>query len=200
MFWQRGSIAMVVRYILGDIPPLRHAEPAAGAVRSRHGEARPGADGRLDRLRQVDDAGGDDRSPQREHKSGHILTVEDPIEYLFKHKKSHRQPARDRHGHRRLGTGAEERDAPGAGLHPDRRDPRQGNDAGAIAYAQTGHLCLATLHANNSYHALNRIINFFPLESRQLLFLDLAVTLKAIVSQRLVRKPDGSACRRSKSC
>ncbi|MDP3286951.1 MAG: type IV pili twitching motility protein PilT, partial [Methyloversatilis sp.] len=51
--------------------------------------------------------------------------------------------------------------------------------------------CLATLHANNAHHALNRIVNFFPLESRQLLFLDLAVTLKAIVSQRLVRKPDG---------
>ena len=62
----------------------------------------------------------------------------------------------------------------------------------ALAYAQTGHLCLATLHANNSYHALNRIINFFPIESRSLLFLDLAVTLRGIISQRLVRKPDGA--------
>jgi twitching motility protein PilU len=61
----------------------------------------------------------------------------------------------------------------------------------AIAYAQTGHLCLGTLHANNSYHALNRIINFFPLENRTSLNLDLSVTLKAIISQRLVRKPDG---------
>jgi twitching motility protein PilU len=62
----------------------------------------------------------------------------------------------------------------------------------AIAYAQTGHLCLATLHANNAYHALNRIINFFPLENRTSLFLDLSATLRAIISQRLVRKPDGS--------
>jgi twitching motility protein PilU len=61
----------------------------------------------------------------------------------------------------------------------------------AIAYAQTGHLCLGTLHANNSYHALNRIINFFPLESRTSLYLDLSVSLRAIVSQRLVKKPDG---------
>ena len=61
----------------------------------------------------------------------------------------------------------------------------------AIAYAQTGHLCLATLHANNAYHALNRIINFFPLENRPALFLDLSVALRAIVSQRLVKKPDG---------
>ncbi len=61
----------------------------------------------------------------------------------------------------------------------------------ALAYAQTGHLCMATLHANNAHHALNRIMNFFPLESRQLLFLDLSVTLKAVISQRLVRKPDG---------
>jgi twitching motility protein PilU len=61
----------------------------------------------------------------------------------------------------------------------------------AIAYAQTGHLCLGTLHANNSYHALNRAINFFPLDSRGALYMDLSVSLKAIVSQRLVKKKDG---------
>ena len=61
----------------------------------------------------------------------------------------------------------------------------------AIAYAQSGHLCLATLHANNSYHAMNRIISFFPLENRPALLLDLSVALRAIISQRLVRKPDG---------
>jgi twitching motility protein PilU len=62
----------------------------------------------------------------------------------------------------------------------------------ALAYAQTGHLCLATLHANNAYHALNRIVNFFPLENRPLLYLDLAVALKCIISQRLVRRPDNT--------
>ncbi|HMM55907.1 MAG TPA: ATPase, T2SS/T4P/T4SS family, partial [Candidatus Desulfobacillus sp.] len=63
--------------------------------------------------------------------------------------------------------------------------------AAALAYAQTGHICLATLHANNSYHALNRIINFYALENRPALYLDLSVCLKAIISQRLVRKPNG---------
>jgi twitching motility protein PilU len=61
----------------------------------------------------------------------------------------------------------------------------------ALTYALSGHLCLATLHANNSYHALNRIISFFPLENRPALFLDLSVALRAIMSQRLVRRPDG---------
>ena len=63
--------------------------------------------------------------------------------------------------------------------------------AAALAYAQTGHLCLATLHANNAYHALNRIFSFFPMDGRTLLSLDLAATLKCIISQRLVKRPDG---------
>jgi twitching motility protein PilU len=62
----------------------------------------------------------------------------------------------------------------------------------AMTYALSGHLCLATLHANNSYQALNRVINFFPLEVRAMLLQDLAVSLKAIVSQRLVKTVDGS--------
>jgi twitching motility protein PilU len=61
----------------------------------------------------------------------------------------------------------------------------------AIAYAQSGHLCIATLHANNSYHALSRIISFYPLDNRPSLLADLGVTLKCIISQRLVKKPDG---------
>jgi twitching motility protein PilU len=61
----------------------------------------------------------------------------------------------------------------------------------AIAYAQSGHLCMATLHANNSYHAMSRIISFYPLENRPSLLADLAVTLKCVISQRLVKKPDG---------
>ncbi len=63
--------------------------------------------------------------------------------------------------------------------------------AAAIAYAQSGHLCLATLHANNSYHAMNRIISFYPLENRPALLQDLAATLKAVISQRLVKNIKG---------
>ncbi len=62
----------------------------------------------------------------------------------------------------------------------------------ALAYAQTGHLCLATLHANNSYHAMNRIINFYPLETRASLLLDLAASLQAVISLRLVRTKTGA--------
>jgi twitching motility protein PilU len=72
-------------------------------------------------------------------------------------------------------------------VHPDRRDPRQGDHGAALAYAQSGHLVLATLHANNSYNALNRIISFYPIENRPALLQDLSSTVKAIVSQRLVR-------------
>jgi len=64
--------------------------------------------------------------------------------------------------------------------------------AAALAYSQSGHLCLATLHANNSYHAMNRIINFYPLENRPSLLLDLAAALQSIISQRLVRTKSGA--------
>ena len=61
----------------------------------------------------------------------------------------------------------------------------------ALIFAQTGHLCLATLHANNSYHALNRIVNFFPYESRRGVLADLSMCLRAVISQRLVSNVDG---------
>jgi twitching motility protein PilU len=125
------------------------------------------------------------------NRSGHILTIEDPIEFLFKHKKSivnQREIGMDTLGWDMALKNAM-RQAPDCILIGEIRDKE--TMQAAIAYAQTGHLCLGTLHANNSYHALNRIINFFPLESRTSLYLDLSVSLKAIVSQRLVKKPDG---------
>jgi twitching motility protein PilU len=125
------------------------------------------------------------------NKSGHILTVEDPIEYLFKHRKSvvnQREVGIDTQSwHEALRNAM--RQAPDCILIGEIRD-RETMQA-ALAYSQTGHLCLATLHANNAYHALNRIVNFFPLENRPLLYLDLAVALKCVISQRLARKPDG---------
>jgi twitching motility protein PilU len=123
--------------------------------------------------------------------SGHILTIEDPIEYLFKHKKSivnQREVGLDTDSWNEALKNAM-RQAPDCILIGEIRD--KDTMSAAIAYAQTGHLCLATLHANNAYHALNRIINFFPLENRTSLYLDLSATLKTIISQRLTRKPDG---------
>src|SRR6185503_1858446 len=64
----------------------------------------------------------------------------------------------------------------------------------APQYAQTGHLCLSTLHANNSYYALNRVINMFPHDARESLLMDLSVSLKAIISQRLVHNVNGNLC------
>jgi twitching motility protein PilU len=99
------------------------------------------------------------------NRSGHILTIEDPIEYLFKHKQVGGQPARDRASTPELGEALKNamRQAPDCILIGEIRD-RETMQA-ALAYAQTGHLCLATLHANNAHHALNRIVNFFPLET-----------------------------------
>jgi twitching motility protein PilU len=123
--------------------------------------------------------------------SGHIITIEDPIEFLFKHRRSIVNQ-------RELGTDAKSyhvalknalRQAPDVILIGEVRDRE--TMTMAIAYAQSGHLCLATLHANNSYHALNRIIGFYPLENRPALLQDLSATLRVIISQRLVKNTAG---------
>ena len=190
VFWQRGSIAIVVRFIQGNIPAIDSLglpPVLSELIMEKRG------------LILVVGATGSGKSTtmasmldhRNTNRAGHILTVEDPIEYLVRHKKSvvnQREIGMD--------TGSWEnalknamRQAPDCILIGEIRD-RETMQA-ALAYAQTGHLCLATLHANNAYHAMNRIINFFSLENRPLLFLDLSVSLKAIISQRLVKKPDG---------
>ena len=190
LFRQRGSISIVVRFILGNIPALDTLNlPAvlADLVMEKRG------------LILIVGATGSGKSTtiasmldyRNTHRTGHILTIEDPIEFLFKHKKSvvnQRELGMDTLGWEHALRNAM-RQAPDCILIGEIRD-RETMQA-AISYAQTGHLCLATLHANNSYHALNRIINFFPLENRTALYLDLSASLKAIVSQRLVRRPDG---------
>ena len=119
--------------------------------------------------------------------TGHILTIEDPIEYFFTNKKSVVNQ-------REVGTDTQSlqvalrnalRQAPDVIMIGEIRD-RETMSA-AIAYAQTGHLCLATMHASNSYQALNRILSFYPVEVRPTLLGDLAAALKAVVSQRLLR-------------
>jgi twitching motility protein PilU len=134
------------------------------------------------------------------NRSGHILTVEDPIEFLFKHKKSivnQREIGMDTQDWQSALKNAM-RQAPDCILIGEIRDKE--TMQAAIAYAQTGHLCLATLHANNSYHALNRIISFFPLENRPALFLDLSVALRASSRSAWSRSRMASASRPAKSC
>lgn len=190
IFRQRASISIVVRYILGNIPSLDSLmlpPVLADLIMEKRG------------LILIVGSTGSGKSTtiasmldyRNANRSGHILTIEDPIEFLFKHKKSivnQRELGMDTLGWEPALKNAM-RQAPDCILIGEIRDKE--TMQAAIAYAQTGHLCLATLHANNSYHALNRVINFFPLDTRTSLYLDLSASLKAIVSQRLVKKPDG---------
>jgi twitching motility protein PilU len=128
---------------------------------------------------------------RNEKASGHILTIEDPIEFLFKNKRSvvnQREVGTDT-ASTPLALKNALRQAPDVILIGEIRD-RETMSA-AIAYAQSGHLCLATLHGNNSYHALNRILSFYPVEVRQTMLGDLAAATKAIISQRLLRTVTG---------
>jgi twitching motility protein PilU len=190
LFQQRASVSIVIRYILGNIPALDSLllpPVLADLVMEKRG------------LILIVGSTGSGKSTtiasMLDHRnaqcSGHILTIEDPIEYLFKHKKSlvnQREIGMDTLGWDNALKNAM-RQAPDCILIGEIRD--QETMQAAIAYAQTGHLCLGTLHANNSYHALNRVINFFPIDSRGSLYMDLSVSLKAIISQRLVKKKDG---------
>ncbi len=129
---------------------------------------------------------------RNEHGYGHIITIEDPVEYVHEHKNSIITQ-------REVGVDTESwmhalkntlRQAPDVILIGEIRD-RETMDY-AIAFAETGHLCLSTLHANSANQALDRIINFFPEERRQQLLMDLSLNLKAFVSQRLIPRKEGA--------
>jgi twitching motility protein PilU len=125
------------------------------------------------------------------NRTGHILTIEDPVEFAFKHKKSivnQREVRVDTQSYANALISAM-REAPDLIMIGEIRD--QLTLQNCLLFAQTGHLCMSTLHANNSYNALNRIINFFPREARDSLLADLAISLRAVVSQRLIRTIDG---------
>ena len=132
---------------------------------------------------------------RNENSAGHIITVEDPVEYVHKHKKSmvtHREVGVDSHSwHSALKNTL--RQAPDVILIGEIRDTETMEHA--IAFAETGHLCLGTLHANNANQTLDRSINFFPEERRNQLLMDLSSNMKAIISQRLVRTQDGQGRR-----
>ncbi|MBN9463752.1 MAG: PilT/PilU family type 4a pilus ATPase [Burkholderiales bacterium] len=190
VFRQRGSAACVIRFIPHEIPGLAalHLPAVLGElIMDKRG------------LMLVVGATGSGKSTtlaamldhRNENKTGHILTLEDPIEFTFRNKRSivnQRQIGTDTHS---LETALKNamRQAPDCILIGEIRDI--GTMSAALAYAQSGHLVLATLHANNANHALNRIVSFYTPESRRVLLSDLSATLKAVVSQRLVRALDG---------
>src|SRR5689334_23476305 len=189
-FRQKGSPAVVVRFIPGSVPAfdtLGLPEVLKEIIMQKRGlilMVGATGSGKSTSLSAMLDL----RNAQ---KSGHILTLEDPVEFIFTNKKSIVNQ-------REVGTDTKTfevalknalRQAPDCILIGEIRDKQ--TMAAALAYSQSGHLCLATLHANNSYHAMNRIINFYPLENRPSLLLDLAAALQAVISQRLVRTKTG---------
>ena len=187
---QRGSIAAVIRFITPEVPPLSSLglpDVLTELIMAKRGlllmVGATGA-GKSTTLASMIDY-------RNENLAGHILTIEDPVEFLFKNKRSIINQ-------REIGTDTESlqialknalRQAPDVILVGEIRD-RETMTA-ALAYAQSGHLCLATMHANNSYQALNRILSFYPVEVRQTMLGDLAAALKAVVSQRLMRTTMG---------
>ena len=190
-FKQRGTFAAVIRFIPSEIPPLEslNVPPIlSDLIMEKRGlllmVGSTGA-GKSTTLAAMMD--------HRNAKSlGHILTIEDPVEFLFTNKKSvvnQREVGSDTQS-LQLALKNALRQAPDVILIGEIRD-RETMSA-AIAYAQSGHLCLATMHANNSYQALNRILSFYPVEVRSTMLGDLGAALKAIVSQRLLRTVAGS--------
>ncbi|MFM9902529.1 MAG: PilT/PilU family type 4a pilus ATPase [Polaromonas sp.] len=189
-FRQRNTYAAVIRYIPTDIPALSslNLPPIlADLIMEKRGlllmVGSTGA-GKSTTLASMIDY-------RNETATGHILTIEDPVEFLFDNKKSvvnQREVGSDTQS---LQTALKNalRQAPDVILIGEIRD--RDTMSAAIAYAQSGHLCLATMHANNSYQALNRILSFYPVEVRSTLLGDLSAAMKAIVSQRLLRTQDG---------
>ena len=190
IYYQRGEVSLVIRYIKHEIPSIDKLglpDVLRGLVMKQNG------------LVLVVGSTGSGKSTSLasmiEHrntqKSGHILTIEDPIEYIFTHKKSiigQREVGLDTLSYDNALREAM-REAPDVIMIGEVRD-RLTMEA-AMSYADTGHLCLTTLHAVNANQALDRIINFFPTDARNQILMDLSLNLAGIVSQRLVQSTDG---------
>jgi twitching motility protein PilU len=189
-YMQRGSISAVIRYIPHEIPRLEELmlpDILKDLAMERRG------------LVLVVGAAGSGKSTtiasmldhRNELATGHILTFEDPIEFLFRNKKSvvsQREIGADTLSLEQALRNAM-RQAPDVLFIGEIRE--RDTMTAALAYAMSGHLVVATLHATNSAHALNRVISFYPSESRFALFQDMATALRAVISQRLVRSRQG---------
>ena len=189
-FIQRGTVAIVIRYVPFDIPPLLEGalpQVLRQLVMEKRGlvlmVGASGA-GKSTTLASMLDY-------RNSIVSGHILTFENPIEFVFQHKKSvvnQREIGLDTVS-LELALKNAMRQSPDVIFIGEIRD--QETMSAALGYAQSGHLCLATLHANNSHHALNRILGFYPAQARDAVQRDLSMALKAMLSQRLIRTTTG---------
>lgn len=194
VFQQQLQVGMVIRAITAEIPnfeKLKLPESLKDVIMEKRGlilVVGGTGSGKSTSLAAMIDH-------RNEHSAGHIITVEDPVEYVHKHKKSmitHREVGVDCHSwHNALKNTL--RQAPDVILIGEIRDTETMEHA--IAFAETGHLCLGTLHSNNANQTLDRIINFFPEERRNQLLMDLSSNMKAIISQRLIRTEDGKGRR-----
>jgi len=190
IFKQRNQVAMVVRHIKTHIPTMEELglpSVLAKIVMAKRGlvlfVGATGA-GKSTSLASLIDY-------RNRHSSGHIITIEDPIEFVHSHKKSivnQREVGMDTDSYADALKNTL-RQAPDVILIGEIRD--QETMQHAIAFAETGHLAISTLHANNANQALERIINFFPQERHKQLLLDLSLNLRAFVSQRLIPSLQG---------
>ena len=190
VFQQRGEIGMVIRAIKSEIPSLEELRLPA-IFRDLIMEPRG--------LILVVGATGSGKSTtlaamldhRNNNSSGHILTIEDPIEYLHRHKRSivnQREVGLDTHSYHEALKNAM-REAPDVIMIGEIRDTD--TMEAAISFSETGHLCLATLHSNNADQTLERILNFFPESAHKNVLMNLALNLRAVISQRLVIGKDG---------
>jgi twitching motility protein PilU len=190
IFQQRNTTAMVVRFVKPDIPSFESLSLPPilqDVIMEKMG------------LILIVGATGSGKSTTMasmiDHrnalKSGHILTIEDPVEFAFRHRKSivnQREVRVDTNTYEAALISAM-REAPDLIMLGEVRD--RATLQSALLFAQTGHLCMTTLHANNSYNALNRIVNFFPRDMRDAVLADLAIGIRCVISQRLVKTKDG---------
>ena len=193
IFKQRNTISLVIRHIKTDIPAweaLGLPQVLTEVIMSKRGLVLfVGAtgSGKSTSLASLIDH-------RNTNSAGHIITIEDPVEFVHPHKKSivnQREVGVDTDCYEDALKNTL-RQAPDVILIGEIRD--RDTMEHAIAFAETGHLAISTLHANNANQALDRIINFFPEERRNQLLLDLSLNLRAFVSQRLVKTVDGKRC------
>jgi twitching motility protein PilU len=190
VFNQRGEKALVARYIKSDIPSISQLglpEKLQELIMEERGlvlVVGGTGTGKSTTLASMIDY-------RAQNRSGHILTIEDPVEFIHSHKKglvNQREVGMDTHSYANALKNAM-REAPDVILIGEIRDRETMQHA--LAYAETGHLCVSTLHANNANQTLDRILNFFPETAHAQILMDLSLQLKAIVAQRLCHGIDG---------
>lgn len=191
---QRGSAGLVIRVIPNDIPSfadLHMPEILKQVAMTKRGLVifvGGTGSGKSTSLASMIDY-------RNENSNGHIITIEDPVEFVHKHKNcivTQREVGTDTDSFE-IALKNTLRQAPDVILIGEIRDQKTMEHA--IAFAETGHLCLATLHANNTNQALDRIINFFPEARHKQLLLDLSLNVKSLISQRLLPTPSGKGRR-----